>query len=189
MMINYKDARILGAIKGGAKTFGAIKERTGIQSDELERILEVLDSSRLVTTSSGKGLLGQSKPHLFLTQKGFETIDEYVEFLKEKWEEIIHLAAEGEREKLDQFMADHPFLVNDMLFYGIVNLPFLSRLNLRFLIEGKHLCYICKKELGRFSQKFTVDNCKKFSLKIPRGMTSHDDLCARCFDNLDNNTL
>jgi len=31
------------------------------------------------------------------------------------------------------------------VFYGVVDMATLSRLNLRFLLEGRHLCYKCKK--------------------------------------------
>ena len=81
-------------------------------------------------------------------------------------------------------MKQNSLLVNMMLFFKIVNLPALSRLNLRFLIEGKHLCYECKKELGRFALKFSVSDCRKRGLKMPKGLTTHDDLCADCFDGL-----
>ena len=87
-------------------------------------------------------------------------------------------------EEIDEYMKENKFLVNMMLFFKIVNLPALGRLNLRFLIEGKHLCYKCKKELGRFALKFSVSDCRKRGLKMPKGLTTQDDLCADCFDGL-----
>ena len=59
---------------------------------------------------------------------------------------MLDLAMGGEREKLDQTIQESPFLVNMMIFFGVTDLATLSRLNLRFLLEGKHLCYKCKKE-------------------------------------------
>ena len=91
---------------------------------------------------------------------------------------------DGQRVELDEYMKENKFLVNMMLFFKIVNLPALGRLNLRFLIEGKHLCYKCKKELGRFALKFSVSDCRKRGLKMPKGLTTHDDICADCFDGL-----
>jgi len=41
------------------------------------------------------------------------------------------------------------------------------------------------KELGKFSQKFSVSDVRKFNFKLPRGMTTRDDLCNDCFDKLD----
>ena len=94
------------------------------------------------------------------------------------------LAIAGERDQLDQMIKENPFMVNMMVFFKVTDLPTLSRLNLRFLLEGKHLCYKCKKELGRLMQKFTVSDVRKFNFKLPRGMTTRDDLCADCFNNL-----
>ena len=94
------------------------------------------------------------------------------------------MAIAGERDELDQMIIDSPQLVNMMVFFGVTELATLSRLNLRFLLEGKHLCYKCKKELKRFMQKFSVSDVRKFNFKLPRGMTTRDDLCADCFDKL-----
>ena len=75
-------------------------------------------------------------------------------------------------------------LVNMMIFLGVTDLATLSRLNLRFLLEGKHLCYKCKKEVGRFSQKFSASSVRKFNFRLPKGMTTRDDLCSDCFNGL-----
>lgn len=187
MNIGHKDIRILGALKMEAKTLGDIKDRTGIKSEELEKILGILESSKLITSTAGTGLFGQSKIFIKITENGSGTVGEYVEFLHKKWEEIINFAAAGEREKLEQYMIDNPFLLKNMIFFKVIGLPLLGRLNLRFLLEGKNLCYQCKKELGRFTQKFSIKNCNKFGFKIPSGMTVEDNLCASCFDDLANN--
>ena len=119
-----------------------------------------------------------------LTGKGDEKIEEYLEILRDKWREMIDLAIAGERAQLDQIITENPYMVNMMVFFGVTDLPTLSRLNLRFLLEGKHLCYKCKKELKRFMQKFSVSDVRKFNFKLPRGMTTRDDLCADCFNKL-----
>ena len=112
-------------------------------------------------------------------------MDEYADGLSKRWREMVNLAIAGERATLDQMIRDEPLLVNMMVFYGVTDTATLSRLNLRFLLEGKHLCYKCKKELGKFSQKFSVSDVRKFNFKLPRGMTTRDDLCNTCFDKLD----
>ncbi len=187
MNIDHEDVRVLGALKMEAKTFGDIKNRTGIKSKDLENILGILEGSKLITSTAGRGLFGQSKIFIKITENGSGTVDEYVEFLHKKWKEIINFAAAGEREKLEQFMIDNPFLVKNMIFFKVIGLPLLGRLNLRFLMEGKNLCYQCKRVLGKFTQKFSIKNCNKFGFKIPSGMTVEDNLCASCFDNLANN--
>ena len=184
MEYDHKDMTVLGCIKGGAKTFGSIKTRSGLKTDQLEQILAILDKSEMIQTEEAKGLLGQPKPLMTVTEKGTEIVEEYISALNKKWRELVALAVEGEREKLDEIIKENPFLVNMMLFYKVIDLHTLSRLNLRFLLEGKRLCFKCKRELGRFSQKFSVSDVRKFNFKMPKGMTTHDDLCADCFDNL-----
>ena len=179
-----EDLKILELINRGVKTFRDIKNILKIKNEELEKTLGILDQSQMITTTTKTGLLGQKKIVLELTEDGTKKIDEYVKILTSEWNKMLDLAIAGERETLDQKIVDHPKLVNVMVFFGVTDLPTLSRLNLRFLLEGKHLCYKCKKELGRFSQKFSVSDVRKFNFKLPRGMTTRDDLCADCFNKL-----
>ena len=161
-----------------------IKNGVNLKKDELVKILDILDNSELIRSSSSTGLFGQKKLIIELTGKGDEKIEEYLEILRDKWREMIDLAIAGERAQLDQIITENPYMVNMMVFFGVTDLPTLSRLNLRFLLEGKHLCYKCKKELKRFMQKFSVSDVRKFNFKLPRGMTTRDDLCADCFNKL-----
>lgn len=70
-----------------------------------------------------------------------------------------------------------------MIFFGIIDLATLSRLNLRHLISANTPCFICKKELDlKFMQKFTVKEIIKCQFTVPYSMTESDHLCADCFD-------
>ena len=140
--------------------------------------------SKLIEAVEGKGIWGQTQYYFNTTDEGSQKVKEYIEYLKDEWKKIIQFVTDGQRDELDEYMKENKFLVNMMLFFKIVNLPALGRLNLRFLIEGKHLCYKCKKDLGRFALKFSVSDCRKRGLKMPKGLTTHDDLCADCFDGL-----
>jgi len=182
--LDTNDLKVMGAVKKGITTFGGIKNGVNLKKDELVKILDILDNSELIRSSSSTGLFGQKKLIIELTGKGDEKIEEYLEILRDKWKEMIDLAIAGERAQLDQIITENPYMVNMMVFFGVTDLPTLSRLNLRFLLEGKHLCYKCKKELKRFMQKFSVSDVRKFNFKLPRGMTTRDDLCADCFNKL-----
>ncbi len=184
MELEANDMRVLGAVKRGANSVRFLKNIINLKSDELEKILDVLDKSELISSGYRSGLLGQQKLFIEITDHGTQKIDEYVDSLEKKWREMLDLAMAGERDALDQIIRDQPYLVNMMVFFGVTDLATLSRLNLRFLLEGKHLCYKCKKDLGRFSQKFSVSSVRKFNFKLPRGMTTRDDLCADCFNKL-----
>jgi hypothetical protein len=182
--LETNDMKVLGAIKRGASGLGSIKSIVHLKSEELEKILDVLDQSNMITVSYGTGLLGQRKLIVHVTESATKEMDEYADGLSKRWKEMIDLAIAGERETLDKIIRAEPLLVNMMVFYGVVDMATLSRLNLRFLLEGSHLCYKCKKELGKFAQKFSVSSVRKFNFKLPRGMTTRDDLCADCFDKL-----
>ena len=182
--LDTNDLKVMGAVKKGITTFGGIKNGVNLKKDELVKILDILDNSELIRSSSSTGLFGQKKLIIELTGKGDEKIEEYLEILRDKWREMIDLAIAGERAQLDQIITENPYMVNMMVFFGVTDLPTLSRLNLRFLLEGKHLCYKCKKELKRFMQKFSVSDVRKFNFRLPRGMTTRDDLCADCFNKL-----
>ena len=177
--------KVLGAIKRGASGLRSIKNVVHLKNEELEKILDVLEQSNMITVSYGTGLLGQRKMILRVTENGIKQMDEYADGLSKRWREMVNLAIAGERATLDQIIRNEPLLVNMMVFYGVTDTATLSRLNLRFLLEGRHLCYKCKKELGKYAQKFSVSDVRKFNFKIPRGMTTRDDLCNSCFDKLD----
>ena len=185
MELESDDMKVLGAIKRGANGLRSIKNVVHLKNEELEKILDVLDQSNMITVSYGTGFLGQKKLILQVTDHGIKEMDEYAEILSKRWREMVDLAIAGERATLDKIIREEPLLVNMMVFYGVTDTATLSRLNLRFLLEGKRLCYKCKKELGKFAQKFSVSDVRKFNFKLPRGMTTRDDLCNDCFDKLD----
>ena len=184
MELEANDMRVLGAVKRGANSVRFLKNIINLKSDELEKILDVLDKSELISSGYRSGLLGQKKLVIQITEDGMREIDEYVNALEKKWRQMLDLAMAGERDTLDEIIRDNSYLVNMMVFFGVTDLATLSRLNLRFLLEGKHLCYKCKKELGRFAQKFSASSVRKFNFRLPKGMTTRDDLCADCFNNL-----
>ena len=184
MNFEANDMKVLGAIVGGGKTFKDIRVTTRLDKEEQEKILGFLIENKLVTATEGTSFFGQAKYYFAPTKEGEQKVTTYIEELKSEWQKIIQFVTDGQRQELDEYMKQHSLLVNMMLFFKIVNLPALGRLNLRFLVEGKHLCYKCKKELGRFALKFSVSDCRKRGLKMPKGLTTHDDLCADCFDGL-----
>ena len=185
MELETNDMKVLGAVKRGASGLRSIKNVVHLKNEELEKILDVLEQSKMITVSYGTGLFGQKKLILQVTEHGIKEMDEYTDILSKRWREMVDFAIAGERATLDKIVREEPLLVNMMVFYGVTDTATLSRLNLRFLLEGKHLCYKCKKELGKFSQKFSVSDVRKFNFKLPRGMTTRDDLCNDCFDKLD----
>ena len=118
MELDTTDLKVMGAVKKGLTTFGAIKNGVHLKKDELVKILDILDNSEMITSTTGTGFLGQKKLIIDLTGKGEERIQEYLEVLRVKWREMIDLAIAGERDQLDQIIADNPYMVNMMVPFG-----------------------------------------------------------------------
>ena len=69
-----KDMMVLGQINRGYKTFGEIKKHTGLNSEELNSILEDLEKRELMRVQQKKGILG-IKIEILPTEKGYREYD------------------------------------------------------------------------------------------------------------------
>ena len=77
MELDTTDLKVMGAVKKGLTTFGAIKNGVNLKKDELVKILDILDNSEMITSTTGTGFLGQKKLIIDLTGKGEERIQKY----------------------------------------------------------------------------------------------------------------
>ena len=66
-----KNMLVLGAINKGAKTFGSIQKETGLESNQLEKILEELEKNEMLMVRQKQGVLG-TKIEILPTDKGFK---------------------------------------------------------------------------------------------------------------------
>jgi hypothetical protein len=66
------DMRVLGAIKRGANSVRFLKNIVNVKSDEIEKVLDVLDESGLIRSEYRTGLLGQSKLVIQITDSGIK---------------------------------------------------------------------------------------------------------------------
>jgi len=69
-----KDMIVLGELHGGTKNFEGVKRNTGLDSNELNSILEDLEKRGLIRVEKKQGLLG-IKIELYATEKGFRVIN------------------------------------------------------------------------------------------------------------------
>jgi hypothetical protein len=69
-----KDMMVLGQINRGYKTFVEVRKTTGLDSEELNSILEDLEKRGLMRVEQTKGLLG-IKVELLPTEKGYREYD------------------------------------------------------------------------------------------------------------------
>lgn len=65
-----KDMLVLGELYRGIKTFENVKKNTGLESSELNSILEDLEKQELIRVEQKNGLFGL-KVELYATEKGF----------------------------------------------------------------------------------------------------------------------
>ena len=70
MELEADDMRVLGAIQRGASSVRFLKGIVNLKKDELEKTLDVLDESHLISSSYVSGLLGQKKLVIQITEDG-----------------------------------------------------------------------------------------------------------------------
>ena len=66
-----KDMLVLGELNRGTKNFENIKKNTGLDSNDLNSILEDLEKRDLLMVKQKQGLFG-TKVELYATEKGFK---------------------------------------------------------------------------------------------------------------------
>ncbi len=69
-----KEMMVLGQINRGYKTFGEIRKTTGLNSEEINSILDDLEKRGLMRVEQKKGLVG-IKVELLPTEKGYREYD------------------------------------------------------------------------------------------------------------------
>ena len=120
-----KDIIVLGAIKHGIKKFDKIQKMTQIESEELNSILEQLESRGFIQTEEKKGWFGM-KIEITATEKGSREVDERVHELQAKWNQMSVLYKTGDKEKLKQEMDDNKSIIPTMMFFGVMDMMMFS---------------------------------------------------------------
>ncbi len=120
-----KDVMVLGAIKGGAKKFDKIKNKTKIDPEELHQILERLENRGLVRVETKKGLFGP-KVEMSVTEKGEKEMKERIHELEGNWNQMNTLLKSGDKQKLQQYMDDNKSILPTMFFFGIIDMIMFS---------------------------------------------------------------
>jgi len=120
-----KDVMVLGAIKGGAKKFDKIKNKTKIDPEELNQILERLENRGLIRVETKKGLFGP-KVEMSVTEKGEKEMQERIHELEGNWNQMNTLLKSGDKQKLQQYMDDNKSILPTMFFFGIIDMIMFS---------------------------------------------------------------
>ena len=120
-----KDLIVLGAINNGAKKFDKISKITKIKPEELNGILEKLESRGFIIVQEKKGLLG-NKIELNITEKGNSEINERIHELQEEWGQMVTLYKSGDKQKLKEHMDQKRSFLPTMMYFGIIDMMMFS---------------------------------------------------------------
>jgi DNA-binding HxlR family transcriptional regulator len=121
-----KDIIVLGAIKKGAKKFDKIRDKTGIEPEELNKILEKLEERGFIRVEKKKGLFGGEKVELQVTEKGSNELDQRIHEMEQKWNHMVQLYKMGDKKKLEEFMGSNKSDFAMMMFFGMMNMMMFS---------------------------------------------------------------
>jgi DNA-binding MarR family transcriptional regulator len=120
-----KEMIVLGAIKAGINKFEKIQKIRHIDPKELEPILDQLEKRGSVKVEEKKGFLG-IKIEIRITEKGHKEIDNQVNELKTKWNQMSTLYKTEDKENLKQFMDENKSIYPMMIFFGIMDMMTFS---------------------------------------------------------------
>ena len=125
MNLEPKTIIVLGAIKHGINKFERIQKITQIKAEELNTILEKLESSKLIQVIEKKGLLG-NKIEIIVTDGGSTKVDEQIHELQSKWNQMSILYKTKDKENLKQSMEDNKLFFPTMIFFGVMDMMMFS---------------------------------------------------------------
>ena len=120
-----KDMMVLGAIKSGAKTFDKIRKITRIEPEELNSILERLESRGFIVPQEKKGLFGK-KIEIQTTEKGQSELEHRIHELEGKWTKLQTLYKSGDKQKLEEELMSNKQMFGMMMFFGIIDIMMFS---------------------------------------------------------------
>lgn len=116
---------VLGAIKGGTKKFDKIKNTIKADPEELNQILERLESRGFIRVETKKGFFGP-KIEMSVTETGEKEMKEHIHDLEGNWNQMNAILNSGDKQKLQQYMDDNKSILPTMFFFGIIDMMMFS---------------------------------------------------------------
>ena len=90
-----KDVIVLGSIRRGKKKFSDIQNETKISPEEINSILEELESKNFIKVEESKGWFGK-KVELKITDEGSDELDKKIIEIQSRWKEMQLLYESGD---------------------------------------------------------------------------------------------
>ena len=120
-----KDIIVLGTIRHGITKFDRIRKMTNLSPEELNTILEDLESRGYISVRQKKSWFG-TKVEIQATQSGINKVDDNVREMQSKWGQMQAIYKSGDKGKMRQYMDDNRSILPMLLFFGIVDMMMFS---------------------------------------------------------------
>jgi len=122
---NFKESpnhfMVLDAISRGMKKIEYIVKVTKLSKDEVELIINDLQTQKLVIKQTKKGFFGNKKIEVYVTDTGFKILESKKQELVNKSKYLQQLYETGNRDQMQSYMDDNRMWMPMMLFSGLIN--------------------------------------------------------------------
>ena len=112
---------VLDAISRGMKKIEDIAKVTKLSKDEVELIINDLQTQKLVIKQTKKGFFGNKKIEVYVTDTGFKILESKKQELVNKSKYLQQLYETGNRGQMQSYMNDNRMWMPMMLFSGLIN--------------------------------------------------------------------
>jgi len=112
---------VLDAISRGTKKIEDIAKVTKLSKDEVELIINDLQTQKLVIKQTKKGFFGNKKIEVYVADTGFKILESKKQELVNKSKYLQQLYETGNRGQMQSYMNDNRMWMPMMLFSGLIN--------------------------------------------------------------------
>ena len=112
---------VLDAISRGMKKIEDIAKVTKLSKDEVELIINDLQTQKLVIKQTKKGFFGNKKIEVYVADTGFKILESKKQELVNKSKYLQQLYETGNRGQMQSYMNDNRMWMPMMLFSGLIN--------------------------------------------------------------------
>ena len=113
---------VLDAISRGMKKIDDIAKLTKLSKDEVELIVNDLQTQKLIIKQTKKGFFGNKKIEVYVTETGFKILESKKQELVNKSKYLQQLYETGNRGQMQSYMDDNRMWMPMMLFSGIMSM-------------------------------------------------------------------
>ena len=112
---------VLDAISRGIKKIDDIAKVTKLSKDEIELIVNDLQTQKVITKQTKKGFFGKKKIEVYATDTGFKILESKKQELVNKSKYLQQLYETGNKDQMQSYMNDNRSWMPMMLFSGLIN--------------------------------------------------------------------